>query len=171
MAGCYQNREVRKLMKQWIEITFDCLPLRTIGRFDIPLDASPKYRERCERIKAALDKHGSHNAYYLHNAQCTYRLTNDQELGMLQFRFEGTVLTDASDQRAESCDLQVALVRETCDWLSEPIVQWFTETVTHSVRVEFDRYIEAGDLQKTRERSEKMQSSSDDAGGFMGMYL
>ncbi len=31
-------------MNRWVEITFDCLPLRTITRFDIPLDASPKYR-------------------------------------------------------------------------------------------------------------------------------
>ena len=55
-------------MNRPVDISFDCLPLRSIGRLDIPLDASPKYRARCERIKAAIDKHGSHNAYYLYHA-------------------------------------------------------------------------------------------------------
>ena len=77
-------------MNQWVEISFDCLPLRSVGRLDIPLDASPKYRERCLRVKAALEKHGSHNTYFLYNAQCIYRLTNRDDVGMIQFTFEGT---------------------------------------------------------------------------------
>ena len=52
-------------MNRWVEIEFDCLPLRSIGRFDIPLDASPVYQAKCERIKQAIDQHGSHNSYYL----------------------------------------------------------------------------------------------------------
>ena len=44
---------------------------------------------------------------------------------MLQYRFEGTVLTDETDTKTVNADLHVELVRETCDWLTEPVVQWF----------------------------------------------
>ena len=158
-------------MTRWVDISFDCLPLRSIGRLDIPIDASPKYRSLCERIKAAIEKHGSHNTYYLYNAQCTFHLTNNADLGMTQFRFEGTAFTDADDLKCESCDLGVELKHESCDWLIEPIVNWFAETVSRSVAVEFDRYIEAGDLQKAKDRIEKLQAECDDTGGFIGMYL
>ena len=159
-------------MNRWVEISFDCLPLRTIERLDIPIDASPKYRQRCERIKACIDKHGSHNSYFLYNAECTFHLTNDEDIGMVRFRFEGTMLTDADDCRAERCDLaEVELAHETCDWLTEPIVKWFAECVPHAVVVEFDRYIEAGDLDQAKQRIEKIQAASDDAGGYVGMYL
>ena len=158
-------------MSSSVEISFDCLPLRSLGRLDIPLDASPKYRRRCERIKAALEKHGSHNSYYLYNAVCSYRLTNDDAVGMIQLGFEGTLLTDSDDRRAERCDLQIELKNETCDWLTEPVVAWFRETVRKAVAVEFNRYIEAGDLAKTAARIEKIRAESDDAGGFVGMYL
>lgn len=157
-------------MGQWVEITFDCLPLRTVTRLDIPIDASPKYRAQCERIKAAIEKHGSHNTYYLYNAECVYHLTNG-ERGMLALQFEGTAITDASDMHTERCDLQVKLVRETCDWLTAPIVEWFQQSVPRSVSVEFDRYIAAGDLQKTKERIAKLQTATEEAGGFVGMYL
>jgi hypothetical protein len=39
------------------------------------------------------------------------------------------------------------------------------------VVVEFDRYIQAGDLEQTKRRVEQIQAASDDAGGFVGMYL
>ena len=55
-------------MDRWVEISFDCLPLRGIGRLDIPMDASPKYQQRCERIKDAMERHGSFNSYFLYNA-------------------------------------------------------------------------------------------------------
>lgn len=158
-------------MSEWVEIEFDCLPLRTIGRLDIPIDASPKYRARCERIKAAIEAHGSHNTYFLHNARCAFHLTNSDSLGMIEFRFEGTVLTDSEDRETISCDLQVELARETCDWLTEPIVDWFHETVSRAVQVEFDRYIAAGDLEQAHERVQKIQAASDEQGGYLGMYL
>ena len=159
-------------MNRYVDITFDCLPLRSIGRLDIPLDASPKYRVRCERIIAAIEAHGSHNSYFLYNARCVFRLTNDDSLGMLEFVFEGTALTDAADRQTlrfapESVDLD----RETCDWLTEPIVAWFRETVPRAVAVEFDRYIAAGDLQQTIQRIERMQSETEQRGGYVGMYL
>lgn len=156
---------------QFVEISFDCLPLRTIGRLDIPIDASPKYRERCERIKRAMETHGSHNTYFLYNARCVFHLTNQPELGLLDFRFEGTALTDPHDTETKSCDLDVRLERETCDWLTQPVVDWFAESVRHAVRAEFDRYIQAGDLAAAIQRMEKVQAQSDQHSGYLGMYL
>jgi hypothetical protein len=158
-------------MNRWVEISFDCLPLRTVGRLDIPIDASPKYQQRCEAVKGAIDKHGSHNTYYLYNAECKFHLTNDSELGMIQFRFEGTVLTDATDLKSERCDLQVELIRETCDWLTAPIVKWFEQSVSHAILIEFDRYIAAGDLQAAKDRIARLQAETEEKGGYVGMYL
>jgi hypothetical protein len=158
-------------MNRWVEIAFDCLPLRSVGRLDIPLDASPKYRARCERIKRALEKHGSHNSYFLYNASCVFHLTNRENLGTLEFRWDGTLITDAADMRATSADLEVELTRETCDWLTAPIVEWFAQSVQHAVCAEFDRYIEAGDLAKTKARIEKLQAELEKSGGHVGMYL
>jgi hypothetical protein len=90
---------------------------------------------------------------------------------MIEFRFEGTVITDESDAKTARCDLAVELVRETCDWLTAPIVDWFHLSVSHAVRVEFDRYIAAGDLQKTKERMQKLQAEIEKSGGHVGMYL
>ncbi len=158
-------------MSQFVEIEFDCLPLRSVGRLDIPLDASPRYRALCERIKHALEKHGSHNSYFLYDANCVFHLTNQNDIGSLEFSLEGTVLTDPQDKLAVLADLDVQLVRETCDWITEPIVAWFRETVRRAVMIEFNRYIEAGDLQKTRERIAALQAEADKHGGYVGLYL
>ena len=158
-------------MSLHVEITFDCVPLRSIGRLDVPIDASPAFQALCERVKEAVQRHGLHNAYYLHNARCTYRLTNDERIGMLQFGFEGSVLTDAEDRKTVRADLRVELLQETCDWLAEPIVAWFRETVNRAVIVEFDRYIAAGDLDRTIQRLETIQAESDAHEGFLGMGL
>ena len=158
-------------MPRFVEISFDCLPLRSIGRVDVPMDASPVFRAKCERILRAMLAHGSHNSYYLHNARCVFHLTNEPEFGMLEFTFEGTALTEETDQRTARCDLTVELARETCDWLTEPVVDWFQETVQRAVRVEFDRYIAAGDLEQTVARLAKIQTQVDQAGGFVGMGL
>ena len=158
-------------MKLPVEISFDCLPLRSIPRLDIPMDASPKFRQRCERIKQAMEKHGAHNSYYLYHATCKFQLTNKEGFGTMEFRFEGTVLTDASDLHTQTADLQVELARETCDWLTAPVVEWLAQTVGEAVKVEFDRYIEAGDLQKAKQRAERMQAEMEKSGGYVGMYL
>lgn len=158
-------------MSRYVEIEFDCLPLRSVGRLDIPIDASPKYRERCERIKHAIQTHGSHNTYYLHNARCTFHLTNNAEFGMIEYRFEGTVLTDPTDQKTVRSDLTVELVRESCDWLTAPATAWLAESVSKAVEVEFDRYIATGDLAQTVKRVEQLQAQCDEHGGFVGMYL
>lgn len=158
-------------MSQWVEITFDCLPLRSVTRLDIPLDASPKYRQRCERIKRAIEKHGSHNTYFLYNASCVFHLTNRANFGTLEFAFDGVVITDAADMQAKSADLEVELIRETCDWLTAPVVDWFHQAVQHAVCVDFDRYIEAGDLDRTKQRLDKLQAEIEKSGGHVGMYL
>ena len=158
-------------MNRWVEISFDCLPMRSITRLDVPIDASPKYQAKCQRIIDAIARHGAHNSYYLHNAKAVYHLTNSETVGMLEFEFEGTLLTDAKDERAETSVLTTQLVRETCDWLTEPIVAWFETTIARSVGIEFDRYIAAGDLERTKERIAQLEESQDEAGGFVGMYL
>ena len=158
-------------MERWVDITFDCLPLRTITRMDVPMDASPKYRAKCEAIQSAVETHGTHNSYYLHNAHCIFHVVNSEKMGEIDFSFSGTVLTDSTDQVCKRSDLQVELHGETVDWLNQPITDWFAETVSHAVREEFNRYIAAGDLEKARERVAKIEAASDDAGGFVGMYL
>ena len=66
-------------MDRWVEIQFDCLPLRSVSRSDVPLDASPKLRDFCARLQQAHRKHGTHNTYYLHNARCIFHLTNQPD--------------------------------------------------------------------------------------------
>ena len=158
-------------MDRWVEVSFDCLPLRSVGRMDIPLDASPKYQQRCERIKSAMQRHGSYNSYFLYNAKAIFHLTNNPQKGMMEYSFEGTVLTDTADESTKSVDLNVQLLGETCDWLIQPVVDWFEQTVREAVKVEFDRFIRAGDLEKTRQRLKEIEAASDGADGFLGMYL
>ena len=165
------NENIQAIEGRWVEIAFDCLPLRSVARVDVPIDASPKLAQKMLRVKAAIDKHGTLNAYYLHNATCTYRLTNDPLVGMIQFVFEGVMLTVAADLRAQRSDLSVGLKRETCSWLNQAIVDWLAETVRQSVMVEFNRYISDGDLSKTIERVQQLESASERSGGFVGMYL
>jgi len=158
-------------MGQWVEIAFDCLPLRSVTRLDVPVDASPVYEQFVLRVKAAMERHGTHNTYYLHRGTCGYHLTNDPQRGSVVFAFEGTALTGSKDLHTKALDINVKLESETCGWLSEPIVGFLAESVQHAVLVEFDRYIEAGDLKKTEERIKAIQQRSDAAEGFVGMYL
>ena len=158
-------------MSNWVEIAFDCLPMRSVGRLDAPLDASPKLAAKLLRIKQAIETHGSHNTYYLHNANCCFHLTNNPDIGSVIFKFEGTVFTDPNDLHATRTELEVTLDRETCSWLNQGIVQWLSESVHRAVIVEFDRYIAAGDLEKTRERLAKIEQSLEESQGFVGMYL
>jgi hypothetical protein len=158
-------------MQRYVEISFDCLPLRSISRMEVPLDASPRYRQRCENIKAAMEAYGSYNSYYLYNAHCVFHLTNSADEGMLEFSFEGTILTDGTDQTAATAHLEIKLQKETCEWLTEPVVAWFKDTVPRAVMVEFNRYIAAGDLEQAKKRIAAMQAKADQSGGYMGMYL
>jgi hypothetical protein len=159
------------MTNQYVEITFDCLPLRSLPRLDAPPDASEEEEAMALRVREAVARHGTHNAFFLYNARCIFHLTNHEQIGMLEFSFEGTVLTDPDDRHAVSTDLTAELLRETCDWITEPVVDWFKRTVGEAVRVEFDRYIEAGDLGRTVERMQRLSAESDARGGFLGMGL
>jgi hypothetical protein len=154
-----------------VAITFDCTPLRTVRSLDVPLDASPAYRARLERLRQAVSRHGTRNTYYLTNGSCTFQFTNDPTQGWVRFTVEGTILTDDADTRTVGSDLAVRLDRETCDWLTQPAVQWLALSVKHAMEAEFDRYIAAGDLARTQERLDREQAASDASGGFLGMNL
>jgi hypothetical protein len=159
-------------MSNYVDIAFDCLPLRSVPRLDAPLDdVDAKTAAFAQRVRHAVNKHGQFNTYYLYNAQCVFHLTNDEKIGMVSFRFEGTVLADSNDLKTLGCDLEIELNGEVCDWLTAAAVQWLKDTVAQAVRVEFDRYINAGDLRRTIERMEKIHAESDAHGGFLGMGL
>lgn len=155
----------------WVEVAFDCVPLRTVTRTDPPLDASPQFLALWERVQQAIRKHGRHNTYYLFNAHCAFHLTNDPSRGLLDFAFEGCAITDPEDRKTVACDLHVELRGDTCDWATEPIIRWFAETVRHAVMVEFDRYIAAGDLAKTVERLQRLEAETSAKGGYVGFGL
>jgi len=144
-----------------IDIAFECLPLRSVGRLDAPIDASPAYQARCRRIQRAIDQHGVDHTYYLVNAHAIYHLANSHITGILRFGFEETVITDASDSHTEQADLEVRLVGETCDWLNQAARDWWFETVRRAVIVEFDRYIASGSLPQTPSGSEDQAAGPD----------
>ena len=158
-------------MSRWVEISFRCLPLRSIPSFSPPVDASAEVVSLYRRLREAAQKHGTHNSYYLHDGTCVFHLTNHEQIGLLEFGFEGTVLTDTDDLKTLHGDLQVQLVREACDWLVAPVVDWFADSVREAVKIEFDRFIAAGDLDKTIERLERFRAATDASGGFLGMGL
>jgi hypothetical protein len=154
-----------------VAITFDCTPLRSVTRLDIPLDASPVYRARLERMQQAVARHGLRNTYYLMNGACTFSFTNDPATGWVRYAFQGTLITDDADLRTIGSDLTIALDKETCDWLTQPVVDWLANSVRRAVEIEFNRFIAAGDLSRALERLAREQAASDAAGGYLGMNL
>lgn len=154
-----------------IAIRFDCTPLRSVRQIDIPPDASPAYRSRLQRVQQAVSQHGTRNTYYLTNGSCTFQFTNNPAVGWVRFAVEGTVLTDTADTKTVGSDLTIRLDKETCDWLTQPAVQWLTLSVKHAMETEFDRYIAAGDLARAQERLAQEQAAIDASGGFLGMNL
>jgi hypothetical protein len=154
-----------------VAIDFECTPLRSVPRLDIPIDASPAYRARLERLQRAVARHGTRNSYFVTDGACAFRFTNDPAVGWVRFRFEGTVLTDEADAKTIGSDLEIVLDQETCDWLTQPAVEWLRLTAKHAVETEFDRYIAAGDLSRALERLAREQAASDAAGGYLGMNL
>ena len=154
-----------------VAIRFDCTPLRSVRQIVVPPEASPAYRSRLERVQRAISRHGTRNTYYLTNGSCTFQFTNDPDVGWVRFTVEGTVLTDEADTKTVGSDLAVRLDKETCDWLTQPAVEWLTLSVKHAVETEFDRYIAAGDLARAEERLAHERAASDASGGFLGMNL
>jgi hypothetical protein len=152
-----------------VAVSFECTPLRSIARWDVAPDVALVQQRDLARMRRAAQRHGLHNSYYLSNGYCEFRLTNDPEVGLLAFRFEGTVLTDPDDRRTRSLDLSVELDAGVCEWLTASAVDWFRETVIQAVRVEFDRYIDSGDLAPGRQRLERIEAEMVNCGGFVGM--
>jgi hypothetical protein len=153
-----------------VDIAFDCLPLRSVGRVDIPIDASPAFRARGERLKRAIETHGNENAYFLYNTRCTYRLANSAFDNTLRFTFDGTLLTDRSDYKAERADLAVELVAETCGGVPPAALEWLRGIVTRAVLVEFDRFIAAGQLASRVAELGSIESIAS-VSGFAGMNV
>jgi len=157
-------------MQPIVDIEFDCLPLRSIGRVDVPLDASPAYRDRCERLQLAIKTFGVENAYFLYNTRCVYRLANSDIDNMLRFSFGGVVVTDRSDGKAERAELQVKLVSETCGAMTPEVLAWFTRVVERAVLIEFDHFIAAGRLADLVKHLGQVASIADVA-DFTGMNV
>ncbi|MEX2317245.1 MAG: hypothetical protein WD669_08840, partial [Pirellulales bacterium] len=133
-------------MDPHVDIAFDCLPLRSVGRVDVPLDASPALRARCEHLQQAIETHGTGNTYFLYNTRCVFRLANSDVHNMLRFTFEGTLRTDSGDCQAASADLRVELAGETCGPLPPEVLAWFRGVVERAVLIEFNHFIAAGAL-------------------------
>ncbi len=151
-----------------IEIAFDCLPLRSVGRVDVPLDASDELRRRVELIKEALGQFGAERTYFLYNAHCVFRFSNSEFDGVCRFEFEGVVRTDAGDRICQESLVAPRLASETCGGVPPEVEAWLAQQVRHAVRIEFDRFIAAGQLDET---SRKMGESADLANlsGLSGM--
>lgn len=157
-------------MQPYVDIAFDCLPLRSVGRVDVPLDASPAFRARCERLQKAIDTHGTDNAYFLYNTRCVYRLANSDIEGMLRFSFDGTVLTDRSDCKADRADLAIKLEGETCGPLAPDLLEWFERVIQRAVLIEFDHFIAAGQLAERLTQLGQLDSIGDVV-DFAGMNV
>jgi hypothetical protein len=127
-----------------VQIAFDCLPLRSIARLDVPIDASDALRRRVERMKAAMAAFGLPRSDFLYNAHCTFRFANSEVEGSCRFEFEGAVQTDAGDRKCERALLDVHLTSETCGGLPADVQAWLVERVHRAVVIEFDRFIAAG---------------------------
>ena len=144
-----------------VDVSFACLPLRSIGRLDVPMDASGVYRIRYERLRAAIDQYGLERTYYLYDAHCTFRLANSEIEGMVRFNFEGIVRTDAGDAITEAVMLETELVSETCGGISDEVQAWLHTRVERAVSIEFDRFISAGQLGNRTEELGQLERLSD----------
>lgn len=147
-----------------VDIAFDCLPLRTVSRLDVPLDASDSMRERGERMKAAINALGLERSYFLYNARCVFRFANSDVDGVCRFDFEGAVQTDAGDRKCERTMLEVRLISETCGGVPQEVESWLAERVRQAVAIEFDRFIAAGQLATSSDELDGAKSLGDLSG-------
>jgi hypothetical protein len=131
-------------MPDYVDIAFDCVPLRTVAQLRPPLDASPEVRQRCERIAAAIAQFGISRTYWIENAHCTFRLANSEVSGMVRFEVSGLIRTDPSDAKTEHLELDVKLAGETCGGVPDAARSWLTTQVERAIAVEFDRFLAAG---------------------------
>jgi hypothetical protein len=148
-----------------VDIAFDCLPLRSVSRLDVPLDASEALQRRAERMKSAINELGTERTYFLYNARCVLRFANSEVDGACRFEFEGAVKTDAGDRKCELTRLDVRLVSETCGGVPPAVEAWLADRVREAVAVEFDRFIAAGQLANRPNET----YAFDEAGGLSGL--
>lgn len=148
-------------MDGFVDISFACLPLRSVGRLDVPIDASGVYRIRYERLRTAIAEFGLERTYYLYDAHCTFRFANSEIEGMVRFNFEGIVRTDAGDAITEQVQLETELVSETCGGVPDGVQQWLHTRVERAVAIEFDRFISAGQLGNRTEELGQIERLSD----------
>ncbi len=151
-----------------IEIAFDCLPLRSVGRVDAPLDASDAFRRRAEKIKGALAEFGAERTYFLYNGHCVFRFANSDIDGTCRFEFEGVVRTDAGDRKFHDAMIDSHLASDTCEGVPDAVQAWLAARVEQAVGIEFDRFIAAGQL---AERAGALGAATNlaDIGGLSGM--
>ncbi len=149
-----------------VDISFSCLPLRSVGRLDVPMDASGIYRIRYERLREALRSHSAQRTYYLYDAHCVFRLANSEIEGMIRFDFEGIVLTDAGDVLTDHVELDVKLASETCDGIPAEVEAWLKQRLEKAVAIEFDSFIAAGQLSSRTTELGQLECLSD-FGGFL----
>ncbi len=150
-----------------VDIAFTCIPLRSLSRFDPPIDATEQQRDLVLRLHNALNKHGAHNAFYLCDGRCVFHLTNDESEGMVSFRFEGTVLTDAEDRKTVGSDLQVEFEGGSCDWLTAAAVDVVARNRTGTPFASSSTATHrAGDLQKTIDRLQQLEAETNASGGY-----
>lgn len=151
-------------------VQFDCYPFRSATRLDIPIDAPEEFQELCRRFVVALRKHGTQHTYYLHTATVEFRLSNGPG-GRLKFGFEGTVWTGAEDRKTTRLEIATKLLESDFGTLDEAVERFFVEAVQQAVMAEFDRYIEAGELEKTVQRAKAAMLQSEQSGGYVGMGI
>ena len=121
-------------------------------------------------VSWALNTHAGQNAYFLYNTRCTYRLANSDIDNMLRFSFDGTLLTDRSDCKADHADLNVVLTAETCGGVPPAALDWLRGIIKRAVLIEFDRFIADGQLAERVKQLGSVDSITDVA-GFAGMNV
>jgi hypothetical protein len=151
-------------------IQFDCYPFRSATRLDIPMDAPEEFQELCRRFVMALRQHGTSHTYYLHSATVEFRLSNGPG-ARVKFAFEGTAWTDAEDRKTTRLDIATRLLESDFGPLEAEVERFFVEAVEQAVTAEFDRYIEAGELEKSVQRAKAAMLQSEQSGGYMGMGI
>ena len=162
-------------MAQNVNIVFECLPLGRVSHAGMPLDASDEQRALWRRFRAAMNKHGRENTYFLYNADCTFRLSNrnsETNSEFVRFLFEATVRTDAMDERPIEIDLACQLADSDFEQpLAPEVLEFFQEAVRRAVLVEFQHFINAGNLKRTLAQREQLLREWDRNRGFVGMDI
>jgi hypothetical protein len=159
------------MMSDAVTIIFECLPFRLVGHTGMPLDASDEQLALWRRFRAAMEKHGTANTYFLYNADCAFRLSNGSN-GYLRFVFEATVKTDDKDEHPIDCDLACRLAVSDYDLpANTAVLEFFREVVRRAVIDEFQRFIDAGNLKRALAQREHILREWDRNRGFVGMDI